>query len=614
MGKVKTPKPDHHHASGGFKNPWPSADGPGVTSLFSRFPLELISRLDESEVRQVNVVPCRFDDEGKAGSEKLRATWLGHAGVLVQLPAVRADVRSIRILFDPIFSYRSSPVGFIGPARRQESPCTVEDLPEIDILCLTHNHYDHMDLETLDTLRSRFPDLMFCVPLGNRAWLEEMHVASVRIRELDWWQSDTLSLASILPAPEKEKGEIQIHCVPAQHSSGRGLFDQNATLWCGWVVEQIHDGKRCAVFTAGDTGYRGPHHDIVCPAFKEIGQKHGPIDLAFIPIWRGGSLSFVSTFGLRLKPYVNAAHHCTPDDALRLHQDVQARHSIAIHHACFVGSEDEARWPTALFLKAKAKLDIPEWDQEGGFGIVDMNVIETLFGRAKTPAERMRQHQRSLQKAQRELDRERTKLEAQEKKLVADIRKNAKAGQMGSCKVMAKDLVRTRRYISKFYAMRTQLQAVSLRLQTMRSNQQMAEAMKGATRAMSGMSRNLNIPAMQRILMEFEKESSSMDMKEEMMSDAVDDVMEDDGETEEEEGDKILKEVLDEIGISVSQQLGEAPTSLGPVEQVSNAQQRIAVGEGVGASLPTTSAGAPDTNLGNEFGDLQSRLDSLRKP
>ncbi|CAE6399821.1 unnamed protein product, partial [Rhizoctonia solani] len=108
---------------------------------------------------------------------------------------------------------------------------------------------------------------------------------------------------------------------------------------------------------------------------------------------------------------------------------------------------------------------------------------ETLFGRSVTPAERLRQHQRALAKAQRELDRERTKLEQQEKKLIMDIKKSAKAGQMNAAKVMAKDLVRTRRYVQKFYQMRTQLQAVGLRIQTLRSNQQMAEAMRGATKA-----------------------------------------------------------------------------------------------------------------------------------
>ena len=111
-----------------------------------------------------------------------------------------------------------------------------------------------------------------------------------------------------------------------------------------------------------------------------------------------------------------------------------------------------------------------------------MNIVESLFGRRQTPAEKLRAHQRALTKAQRELDRERSKLEAQEKKLIVDIRKSAREGQMSACRIQARDLVRTRRQVQKFYQMRTQLQAVSLRIQTLRSSTQMAEAMKGATR------------------------------------------------------------------------------------------------------------------------------------
>lgn len=105
-----------------------------------------------------------------------------------------------------------------------------------------------------------------------------------------------------------------------------------------------------------------------------------------------------------------------------------------------------------------------------------------LFGKKLTPAERLRKHQRSLERTQRELDRERSKLESQEKKIIQDIKRSAKAGQMGACQVMAKDLVRTRRYIQKFYQMKTQLQAVSLRIQTVGTNQQMMQSMQGATK------------------------------------------------------------------------------------------------------------------------------------
>jgi len=246
-----------------------------------------------------------------------------------------------------------------------------------------------------------------------------------------------------------------------------------------------------------------------------------------------------------------------------------------------------------------------------------MNIIETLFGRTVTPAERLRQHQRSLAKAQRELDRERTKLEQAEKKLIMDIKKSAKAGQLNACKVMAKDLVRTRRYVQKFYQMRTQLQAVGLRIQTLRSNQQMAEAMRGATRAMASMNRGMNLPAISRIMNEFERESSMMDMKEGMMVDAIDDVMDDDLEDEEAEGDQILRQVLDEIGVDLSQQLTDAPSGLAVSSPVTT-RQAVAVGETVGPSLsgndPKSSGddaagggGATDEDA------LQARLDALRR-
>ncbi|KAK0551087.1 ESCRT-III subunit protein did4 [Tilletia horrida] len=268
-------------------------------------------------------------------------------------------------------------------------------------------------------------------------------------------------------------------------------------------------------------------------------------------------------------------------------------------------------------------------------------IIESLFGRAKTPAERLRQHQRSLQKAVRELDRERSKLEQQDKKLIMDIKKAARDGQMGACKVMARDLVRTRRHVQKFVQMRTQLQAVSLRIQTLRSNQQMAEAMRGATRAMGMMNRSMNLPQIQRIMRDFERETQTMDMKEEMMGDAVDEAMDDeaDGIGEEEEGDAILSQVLDEIGVSLGQQLTDAPTGIAAPSALANPSERIAIGEGIGSSGPSKPSGgsgpsgggpAPGDGGGGGLGAssrpaaggggvssaddaLQARLESLRR-
>ena len=181
-------------------------------------------------------------------------------------------------------------------------------------------------------------------------------------------------------------------------------------------------------------------------------------------------------------------------------------------------------------------------------------------------------------------------MEQQEKKLIQDIKKAAKQGQMGSCQVMAKDLVRTRRYIQKFYQMRTQLQAVSLRMQTVRSNQQMMQSMKGATRLLGNMNRSMNLPGLQRIAMEFERENDIMDQRQEMMDDAIDDSLEND----EEESEEIVNQVLDEIGIDLSQALGEAPSGI-----TGAAVKEARVAQAVGG--------------GNEDDDLQARLDSLRR-
>ncbi|ORX87845.1 SNF7 family protein [Basidiobolus meristosporus CBS 931.73] len=214
------------------------------------------------------------------------------------------------------------------------------------------------------------------------------------------------------------------------------------------------------------------------------------------------------------------------------------------------------------------------------------------FFRRKSPAELLRQHQRALNKAQRELDRERGKMEQQEKKLIADIKKNAKAGQMNACKIMARDLVRTRKHIQKFYQMKTQLQAVSLRIQTLSSNNQMAEAMKGASKAMRSMNSRMNLPQIQNIMMEFERESEMMDMKEEMMSDAIDDAMED--EDEEEETDAIVNQVFDEIGISFDQSLSDTVPSL------KNPGMATAERE-------------PQAEMLSDDAVLQARLDNLRR-
>lgn len=249
--------------------------------------------------------------------------------------------------------------------------------------------------------------------------------------------------------------------------------------------------------------------------------------------------------------------------------------------------------------------------------------MEWLFGKRMTPDEMLRKNQRALTKAMRELDRERAKMEQQEKKTIADIKKMAKAGQMDAVKIMAKvscnknyvsrlvfnfylfqDLVRTRKYIKKFMLMRANIQAVSLKIQTLKSQNAMAQAMKGVTKAMGNMNKQMKLPEIQKIMMEFEKQSEIMDMKGEMMEDAIDDVMGD--EDDEEESDAIVNQVLDELGLQLTDQIGNAPIGTGTLAATagtSKAKTAVAAGGG-GAG-----AAADD----DDDADLQARLDDLRR-
>lgn len=223
--------------------------------------------------------------------------------------------------------------------------------------------------------------------------------------------------------------------------------------------------------------------------------------------------------------------------------------------------------------------------------------LEWLFGKKKTPEEMLRQNQRALTKAMRDLDRERGKMEQQEKKVIADIKKMAKQGQMDAVKIMAKDLVRTRRYVKKFILMRANIQAVSLKIQTLRSNNAMAQAMKGVTRAMQTMNRQLKLPQIQKIMMEFEKQSEIMDMKEEMMNDAIDDAMGD--EDDEEETDAIVGQVLDELGLQMADELSGLP---------STATSMKAGPSKAPAAEAAAAGGGADDNA-----DLEARLENLRR-
>jgi len=236
----------------------------------------------------------------------LRVTLVNHSTVLLQQ-------RGLNILTDPVWSQRVSPLSWIGPRRRRNPGVRFEDLPPIHAVLLSHNHYDHMDLSTLSQLAA---GAVFIVPLGCARLLRNRNVAPVH--ELDWGESFSL-------------GNATIHCVPALHFSSRGLFDRNATLWCGYVIE-TPEGRD---YFAGDTAF-GAH-------FAQIRERFGAPRLALLPIGAYEPRWFMSPV------------HMAPDEAVRAHQILGAGTSIAIHHGTFQLADDGLDTPGKLIQSSPAR-------------------------------------------------------------------------------------------------------------------------------------------------------------------------------------------------------------------------------------------------------------------
>lgn len=221
----------------------------------------------------------------------LRATWLGHSTVLVEIDGAR-------ILFDPVWARRASPSSLVGPRRFHEPPLALDELPPLDAIVASHDHYDHLDRGVVRALaRSRAQSrARFVVPLGVGAHLERWGVAAERITELDWSESATV-------------GPLEFTATPARHFSGRGLTDRDHTLWASWSVA----GPRHRVFHSGDTGpFAG---------FAGIGAAHGPFDLTLVKIGAYGETW----------PDI----HLTPEQAVDAHAKLRGAVLLPIHWATF---------------------------------------------------------------------------------------------------------------------------------------------------------------------------------------------------------------------------------------------------------------------------------------
>jgi len=258
------------------------------------------------------------------------ARWINHTTCLI-------SVDGVNILTDPIWNERCSPTSFFGPRRRHEAPLRLEDLPRIDYVLLSHDHYDHLDRSTVLKLASLQPHIYYFVPLGVEQWFHRHGITNVL--ELDWWESLTLPGQS----------HLEFHCVPAQHFSGRSAIGQNSTLWCGWVVRfQRESGEEKKLYFVGDTGYNA--YD-----FLKIGESFGGFDLSLIPIGAYSPRSFMSTV------------HVHPEEAVAIHLDANSKLSLATHWKTFCLSEEPAHQPPYDLYRALEEVEVPTRD----FRVVD---------------------------------------------------------------------------------------------------------------------------------------------------------------------------------------------------------------------------------------------------
>jgi charged multivesicular body protein 2A len=232
------------------------------------------------------------------------------------------------------------------------------------------------------------------------------------------------------------------------------------------------------------------------------------------------------------------------------------------------------------------------------------------FTRPPARAELLRENKRMIDRAIRDLDRERMGLQAQEKKMVLEIKKMAKDNQMEAVKVMARSVVRNRTAVTKLYGLKSQLQAVSLRMAELKSTQAMSDAMRGTTKAMAAMNRRMNLPAVAKIMREFERQNAKMEMTGDMMGDAMDMAFE--GEGEEAESDELVNQVLDEIGVDTGAAMAKVPAGAVPAQAAAAAEAAPmpqAVGADGGGGAGGGGGGGPGLT-----DDLLAKLQELRRP
>ena len=242
----------------------------------------------------------------------LGATWLGHA-------TMHVNIEGLSLLTDPVWARHASPISWAFCQRYRRPPCEIEQLPEIHVVVISHNHFDHLDFSAIAKLGARFPQIRWFVPAGLAGTIQAATGTAANIHELSWGQSFEFE-ASGGSRSSKGDAKFRIWSVPAQHWSMRTLFDRNKSLWSGWMVEGPAGRK---FFFTGDTGFCEEE-------FRKVGQRFGPIDLAAIPI------------GCYSPRWFMHPQHIDPEEAVKIHQLCRAKKSIGVHWGTYAMGSAEA--------------------------------------------------------------------------------------------------------------------------------------------------------------------------------------------------------------------------------------------------------------------------------
>ena len=335
-----------HHTPHGFRNNYVDSVTRSLADLlrwqWNRWRLHLPPPPQVATPRVAPDVAFLRANAAAGASMVPAVTWIGHATTLVQ-------ASGLSVLTDPIFSRRASPLSFLGPRRAQRPGVELGELPHVDVVVISHNHYDHLDRASIRALaRQPGGPPLFLVPLGIRPWLRDSSITHAV--ELDWWESH-------------EHRGVQFHFTPAQHWSGRSLTDRNRTLWGAWSVF----GPDFQWFFSGDTGYSRDFRDTRERfAARQSAERGGGFDVALIAV------------GACEPRWFMQPQHVDPAEAVQIHVDLAAKRSIGIHWGTFALADEPLDHAIAAVAAARAQAGVAE----AGFFLTPLGAICRLPARS----------------------------------------------------------------------------------------------------------------------------------------------------------------------------------------------------------------------------------------